>query len=85
MNRRTFAIRQFVAIGLALIGALFVIGKCTACAELTPSQKSTAAAALYEEQQRACVDQYADTAHIDACRAKVKAAWATDAGKDGAQ
>lgn len=41
-----------------------------------------AAAAGYESQQLACVDQYATRADIDKCRDKVKAAWATDAGKD---
>lgn len=35
-SRRTLAIRQFVAIGLALLAALFVIGHCTGC--LTPKQ-----------------------------------------------
>lgn len=56
-----------------------------ACAAPTTAEKTVSAAALYEEQQRACVSQYSDTASIDACRAKVRAAWATDAGKDGAQ
>lgn len=53
-----------------------------ACPAPTAAEKRVEAAALYEEQQRLCVEQYADTAHIDACRDKVKKAWATDAGTE---
>jgi len=68
---------------------VFAINEC-AC---MPEVKSVEAAAGYEAQQLACVDRYADRANIDACRSKVKAAWAkgcADAGcpdagaKDGA-
>jgi len=55
------------------------------CATQTAAEKRVEAASLYEEQQRACVSQYADTAHIDACRDKVKKAWATDAGADASK
>ncbi len=71
-----------ITICVALLGlSLRLFG----CNPPTAAEKTVGAAALYEEQQRACVQQYADTAHIDACRDKVKKAWATDAGKDGAQ
>ena len=85
MNRKEIAIRQFAALGIALLAAMFVVAHCAGCAPPSAAEKQVGAAALYEEQQRACVAQYADTAHIDACREKVKANWATDAGaKDGA-
>lgn len=39
------------------------------------------AAASYEAQQLACVDRNPDRASIDACRARVRAAWSpSDAG-----
>lgn len=48
-----------------------------------PDFKPDVAAAGYELQQQKCVDDYADREHIDACRAKVKAAWlSSDAGKE---
>jgi len=49
-----------------------------------PEAKELAAATGYEAQQMRCVEQYADKANIDRCRDRVKAAWATDGGKDGA-
>jgi hypothetical protein len=67
-------------IPMAMAVCMFVV----ACTPPTTAEKRAEAAAAYEAQQMACVDQYADTAHIDACRDKVKKAWATDAGKDGA-
>ncbi len=68
----------FVIIGLGIV-ARILLG-CSP-AELP----EVAAASGYEAQQMACVDQYATKVDIDACRAKVKAAWATDAGKDSAK
>ncbi len=80
MNRKTIAVRQFVAISLACFAALFVVAKCTAC---FPADKTIEAAGGYEAQQLACVDRYATRPEIDACRNKVKAAWAAgDAGGD---
>lgn len=81
MNRRTLAIRQFVAIALACFAALFVIGHCTGCfAEV----KQVLAADSYEAQQMRCVEQYAHKADIDRCRAKVQLAWLVgDAGTEG--
>jgi len=46
--------------------------------------KQIEAASGYEAQQMSCIDQYARRADIDACRARVKAAWSTvDAGSEG--
>lgn len=45
-------------------------------------QKDTAAG-LYEAQQLACVDKYADKPSIDKCRARVRASWVVDAGSEG--
>lgn len=64
-----------VLVGLLLLSARFLFG-------CFPEAKEVAAASGYEAQQMACVDRYADKASIDACRDKVKAAWASDAGKD---
>ncbi len=49
-----------------------------------PADKTVEAAGAYEAQQQRCVAQYSTRKEIDACRDKVKAAWATDAGKDAA-
>jgi len=49
---------------------------------IIPGIERETAAAVYEAQQLACVDKYADRPSIDRCRARVKANWATDAGKD---
>lgn len=82
MSRRTKGLGQFLAWSFAGFTALFVIAKCTGC---FPVDKQLAAASGFEAQQLACVDRYDDRASIDACRAKVRAAWVTDAGKDGDQ
>lgn len=82
MSRKENAIRQFVAVGFALLAFLF-IGRCVVgCVPMTAAQKREAAAVSYEAEQMQCVDQYADTAHIDVCRDKVKARWAKDGGHD---
>ena len=71
------AIRQFVTGGFALLGLLFLIGKCTACTEA----KEVTAASAYEAQQMRCVEQYAKKADIDRCRMRVKLDWSSvDAG-----
>jgi hypothetical protein len=62
--------------------AMFVPFVFVACQAQTAAEKRVEAAAAYEAQQMACVEQYADTAHIDACRDRVKKAWATDAGAE---
>lgn len=79
-SRKTIAIRQAVAVGLALFAAAFVVGHCVGC---TPAELAQdAAAGSYEAQQMRCVDQYAHKADIDRCRTRVKLEWATDAGGD---
>jgi hypothetical protein len=66
-----------------LVGFILLISRVLAC---FPADSKVEAAAGYAAQQLACVDTYADKHNIDACRAKVRAAWAvTDAGKDGDQ
>lgn len=49
------------------------------CAAADPKVE---AAAGFAAQQLACVDNNADKPAIDACRAKVRAEWAVDAGGD---
>jgi hypothetical protein len=51
----------------------------------SPAAKRAEAAGGYAAQQLACVDRYEDRASIDVCRAKVREAWALDAGSDGAR
>lgn len=66
--------------------AILVAATCVArlAAGCFEQPKQIEAAAGYEAQQMRCVEQYADRASIDACRAKVKAAWlVTDAGSEG--
>lgn len=55
MSRRTFALRQFCAAGLALFALLFIIGKCTGCGG-TKSQLERAGNALTVEQYRRALD-----------------------------
>lgn len=78
-TRRSDARRQTIATGLALLGLLFVVGKCTTACFERPAQ--IAAATGYEAQQLRCVEQYATKADIDRCRAKVRLAWMVDAGQ----
>lgn len=74
-------LRAFIHTSLALFAALYIL-TLHGCAS-SPAEKRVEAAAAYEAQQMRCIDQYATTAAIDACRAKVKAAWAPrDAGSD---
>ena len=68
MNHKLIA---FFALGCALIVARILVG----CIE-QPAQ--VAAATGYEAQQMRCVEQYADRANIDRCRARVKLAWTVD-------
>ena len=76
-------ILRAVAILLVLFGLIISLGVChIGCVPATAAEKREAAAVAYEAEQMACVDQYADTAHIDACRDKVKARWAKDAGHE---
>lgn len=75
--------KDHVAAVVLLVGVIIAVRLLVGC---SPSELPEAAAAAgYEAQQMACVDQYADKAAIDACRDRVKAAWAADAGKDGAK
>ncbi len=65
---------------IILSGALLTL----ALAGCFPADKKVEAAAGYSAQQTKCVEQYATKSEIDACRDRVKAAWAvTDAGQDG--
>jgi hypothetical protein len=67
-----------VLVGLVFLAVLAVlVGGCT------PAETKAVEADLgYSAQQAACVDRNATREAIDACRAKVRAAWAKDAGKD---
>ncbi len=38
--RRTNAIRQTIAVGLAVLAALFIVGRGLGCAQLTPADKA---------------------------------------------
>ncbi len=76
------SLTETILVGLMLIGLAIALGRLFA--GCFPADKEVAAASGYEAQQLRCVDQYADRASIDKCRNRVKAAWATDAGKDGA-
>jgi hypothetical protein len=74
MNRKTIAIRQTIATGLALLGLLFVIGKCTAgCKALTPAEQATVAAdgvklSMCATQAHLCkLDAERDDAGTSAC------------------
>lgn len=62
--------------GLALVCARITVG-------CMPAAGPEAAGAGYATQQLACVDEYHDRHNIDACRAKVRAAWGIDAGQEG--
>lgn len=65
---------------------VLLTGLAIACARLSvgcsPALGPAEAGAGYAAQQLACVDTYADRHNIDACRAKVRAAWGIDAGKE---
>lgn len=72
-------LKKFIASGLLLLAGLGIVGALHGCGQpVTPEL----AAAGYEAQQMRCVEQYAKKADIDACRMKIKAAWAFDAGGD---
>src|SRR5882724_10389101 len=71
--------RETIAAGLMLLVGLLIIAHCAGC---FPVDKQIEAAGGYEAQQMRCVDHYANRVDIDRCRDRVKAAWATDAGKD---
>ncbi len=49
---------------------------------IVPGIERETVAGLYEAQQLACVDKYADKPSIDKCRARVKASWVVDAGSE---
>lgn len=75
--RRRRAPHLLLTAGMGLIVARIAVGCFPA-----DIAKDTAAG-LYEAQQLACVDKYADKPSIDKCRARVKASWAVDAGREG--
>ena len=72
------AVAGFVALifGVALTLCYLAFG-------CTPAAGPAEAGAGYAAQQLACVDEYRDRHNIDACRAKVRAAWGIDAGPEG--
>jgi hypothetical protein len=70
MNIRTIIMLSAIGVGFA---------RCLAGC-LTDEMHKDVAGGLFAAQQNACVDKYADRASIDACRARVRAAWAVDAG-----
>lgn len=78
------SLRKFIATGLAVFAALYVVARCTVgCIGLDPVLSPQEQANIsYKAQQAACVDQYADRPSIDKCRKRVQDAWAADAGAD---
>ena len=58
MNRRDQAIRSFIRTALALLGALFVLGRCVACAALTPAEQATVA------RDSVTISMCAESAHL---------------------
>lgn len=65
---------------------VLLVGLALACARLTlgctPAAGPAEAGAGFAVQQLACVDNNETKPAIDACRARVRSAWATDAGSD---
>ena len=55
-DRRRIALRQFVATGLAVFALLFVVSRCTGCAQ-PRSQLERAGNALTVEQYRRALDE----------------------------
>lgn len=68
-------VREYIVFGA--LSAVAAIVDASACSS-TPSP--LAAEALYGAQMGKCVDDNTTRAAIDACRAKVDAAWSVDAG-----
>ncbi len=66
-------LRQFVAYGLALFAALFVLGALHGCAFL--HDQATQAEAAYTAEQLACVDRAATLDESRECRRKVRERW----------
>lgn len=56
MNRRTLAIRQFVAAALALLGVLFLVAKCTGCAQ-APRAVGALDTVAYERELDECLKE----------------------------
>ncbi len=77
--RREIAIRQFVAVGLALFAVLFVVGHCSGCGA-SPEAKAAAADAAYRADMLACVAKATTLEDSQTCRANVRAQWRVDAG-----
>jgi len=64
MNRKTIAIRQFVAVSLAVFAVLFVVGHCAGCRANDPSDEELA----YRGALLRCVDKATTLAESKACR-----------------
>ncbi|MBA2683257.1 MAG: hypothetical protein H0U66_02025 [Gemmatimonadaceae bacterium] len=69
-----------IAVAILLTGLVIVCARLVA--GCVPADPKAEAATGYAAMQLACVDTYADKHNIDACRAKVRAEWAVDAGGD---
>ena len=85
-DRRSIAVRQFVATGLVLFAAMCVVGHCSGCSP-SPEAQSAAADAAYALEHQRCVAQHETNAEIDDCRARVRERWGVttrvrDAGGD---
>ena len=81
MNRRAIAIRQFVAWGLAVFAALWVVGHCQACsAPMTPQEKALVASQTFGAEMLACVEKSDTIEASRACRADVRRRWGVDGG-----
>ena len=78
MNR-TLAIRQFVAVSLALFAALYVLGHCVGCG--LPGDSTADTELAYRAALLRCVDKARTLAESKACRRGVDAEFLTDGGR----
>ena len=69
-ERKKFAIRQFVATGLAVFALLFIVGHCTGCAQL-PGDDASDAELQYRAMLLRCVDKAKTLPESKACRKQV--------------
>jgi hypothetical protein len=79
MTRCDSAIRQFVAIALAVFAAIFVVRHFIGCGA-SPEAKRAAADAAYRADMLACVAKATTLEDSQTCRANVRAQWLVDAG-----
>ena len=69
-DRRRLALRQFVATGLAVFALLFVVSRCTGCAQL-PGDEASDAELAYRAKLLRCVDKAKTLPESKACRKSV--------------